>query len=390
MSSTLRLAARAAIASAVLLCGVTAKAQGYTYTALDLGTLGGSSLTATALNNLGQVVGFSTTASGATHAFMTGANGFGLTDLGTLGGTSSYAADINDAGQVVGRAERADGVVRAFSTGPGGTGMTDLGVLSGGTTSAATGVNNSGQIVGYSTTSTNAGTVTRAFSASSAGAALVNLGSFSNPRPPYASYSMAQGLNDAGVVVGVAVEGCNCAAAGFTSQVGSSYISYVGALNRAGNGSSATAISASGQIVGYTNGFASGAPYRAFVTGANGVGVTDLGVLLGSGQSYANAINSQGQVGGSFIPDGGTGLHGFITGLNGLNPVDINTLVAPSADYYFTSVVGVNDAGQVLALASNNRSYLLSVGVVPEPGTWALMGLGLIGVAAARRKRSHG
>ena len=389
MSSTLRLAARAAIASAVLLCGVTAKAQGYTYTALDLGTLGGSSLTATALNNLGQVVGFSTTASGATHAFMTGANGFGLTDLGTLGGTSSYAADINDAGQVVGRAERADGVVRAFSTGPGGTGMTDLGVLSGGTTSAATGINNSGQIVGYSTTSTTSGAVTRAFSASSAGAALVNLGSFSNPRPPYASNSIPQGLNDSGVVVGYGAEACNCAAAAFKSQVGSSSISHISGLT--GNYSMAYAVNASGQVVGVTNGIGSNVYLggdKAFVTSADGLTVTNLGAALGSTNSVALAINTQGQVGGSF--NVGQELHGFITGANALNPVDINTLVAPSADYYFTSVVGVNDAGQVLALASNNRSYLLSVGVVPEPGTWALMGLGLIGVAAARRKRSHG
>ena len=170
MSSIIRLTARAVVAGAILLSGHGVQAQTYAYSVFDLGTLGGASLTATALNNQGQVVGYGITSSGSTQAFMTGANGIGLTNLGTLGGASSYAADINDAGQVVGRSERADGLVRAFSTAPSGTGMTDLGTLSGGTTSAATGINNSGKIVGYSTTSTGSGALTRAFSAASAGA----------------------------------------------------------------------------------------------------------------------------------------------------------------------------------------------------------------------------
>lgn len=386
MSSIIRLTARAVVAGAILLSGHGVQAQTYAYSVFDLGTLGGASLTATALNNQGQVVGYGITSSGSTQAFMTGANGIGLTNLGTLGGASSYAADINDAGQVVGRSERADGLVRAFSTAPSGTGMTDLGTLSGGTTSAATGINNSGQIVGYSTTSTGSGALTRAFSAASAGAPLVNLGSFSYSQPPYASYSGAAAVNDAGVVVGSATEGCNCAGAAFKGQVGSPDIYHVNGVS--GNTSGATAVNASGQVVGAANGFTN-VPYisggHAFLSNPDG-SILDIGATW-VGHSGALAINGLGQVGGYFGL--GNEIHGFITGANGLNAVDINSLVAPGGDYYFTRVVGLNDVGQVLALGSNNRSYLLSVGVVPEPSTWALMslGLGVVGFMASRRRK---
>jgi probable HAF family extracellular repeat protein len=71
--------------------------------------------------------------------------------LGTLGGAqgSSVALAINDPGQVVGYSYTADGSLHATLWSHGAT--TDLGTLPGGTISEATGINNRGDIVGWST-----------------------------------------------------------------------------------------------------------------------------------------------------------------------------------------------------------------------------------------------
>jgi len=67
---------------------------------VDLGTLSGGS-GANAINSRNYVVGDSTTASGQTHAFLWTAE-TGMVKLETLGGTRSNAWAINDRGQVAG------------------------------------------------------------------------------------------------------------------------------------------------------------------------------------------------------------------------------------------------------------------------------------------------
>lgn len=68
----------------------------------DLGTFGSSYSLGTAINDHGQVVGWSGYAQNANHAFLY--SGTTVLDLGTFGGGagSSIAYDINNAGQVVG------------------------------------------------------------------------------------------------------------------------------------------------------------------------------------------------------------------------------------------------------------------------------------------------
>jgi probable HAF family extracellular repeat protein len=113
----------------------------------DLGTLGGSESSATAINEAGQIVGDSAVAGDATrHAFLHTPGA--MIDLGTLGGAGSVAFAINSAGQVVGGADTAAGERHAFLWS--GSAMTDLGTL-GGKRSSAAAINSAGVIVGDST-----------------------------------------------------------------------------------------------------------------------------------------------------------------------------------------------------------------------------------------------
>ena len=78
----------------------------------EIGTFGGPSSSAAAINRGGVVVGSADRADGTTHAFAY-RNGR-LHDLGTLGGSNSSASKINNKGQIVGTAQQPDGVERAF------------------------------------------------------------------------------------------------------------------------------------------------------------------------------------------------------------------------------------------------------------------------------------
>jgi len=78
----------------------------------DLGTLGGSSSQALAVNKFGTAVGWSLRSDGAQHATMW--RDGQIIDLGTLGGRNSIATGINDNGGVVGSADDANGIARGF------------------------------------------------------------------------------------------------------------------------------------------------------------------------------------------------------------------------------------------------------------------------------------
>ena len=119
------------------------------YTVTEHGTLGGERSSALAVNDNGQVVGFSTTTSGATRAFLyeDGA----MQDLGTLGGGDSLAYGISSNGTVVGRALNSAGEFQAFVRVPGGRLMDIPGqnATFRGPFSTATAVSKGGRVVGY-------------------------------------------------------------------------------------------------------------------------------------------------------------------------------------------------------------------------------------------------
>lgn len=155
----------------------------------DLGTLGGATSLAFAVNDLGQIVGRSRTAGGQQHAFIY-ERGV-MKDLGTLGGNVSTARAINARGWIVGGSRLAiPGQSHAFLFSDGV--MRDLGTL-GGAFSDAFAINASGLIVGASDTSAGEPHAFAYYQGT-----MTDLGTLGG------TYSVAFGVNDRGDIVGEA------------------------------------------------------------------------------------------------------------------------------------------------------------------------------------------
>ena len=107
--------------------------------------------------------------------------------------------------------------------------------------------------------------------------------------------------------------------------------------------------------------------------------MTDLGALDGGNRSFATGINDAGQVVGWSATTAG-GEHAFITGPNGVGMTDLNSLAPLPPGWVIRNAIGINNAGQVLIVAT-----------IPEPETYALMlaGLGLMGFVARRQKSGN-
>lgn len=175
--------------------------SGGNLTILDrFGGSGGSG--ATAINSAGTVVGTSSSPDGF-RAFVY-ANGV-MTNLGVLSaGTdnTSQAWSVNDAGQVVGVASTGTPfAVRAFLWQNGV--MQNLGVLPNASASAATDINNSGQVVGYANIPSPFVQVPHAFLWTSADG-MIDLGSLGGTGtiPPRETGTIPRSINDSGTIVG--------------------------------------------------------------------------------------------------------------------------------------------------------------------------------------------
>jgi len=337
------------------------------YTVTALGTLGGPYSQAFGVNNSGQVVGEAYVSTGAYNAFLYSTGE--MLDLGTLGGFGSQANGINASSQIVGALDTNAFLYRN------GT-MQNLGSLGGSYGSEALAINAAGEVVGDAYTSGNV--FDHAFLYTNG--VMADLGTLGG------GYSRASGINSSGQIVGAARTRDNAEHA-FIYTNGS--MTDLGTLS--GVYSYAWGINDYGEVIGQADTTRS---THAFLF--SGGAMSDLGALGGvTGISAANAINAIGQVVGSSYPGTGTLDHGMLW-QNG-EMYDLNNLLVADSGWTMNDATGINDNGWIVGYGTNpnvnggSKQALLLI-PAPEPGSFALLGLGLLipnRRIIARRRSDH-
>lgn len=268
------------------------------------------------------------------YAIAAGATG---RDLGTLGGPNSQATGVNDNGQVVGWSVDAAGNDRAFIWTDAG-GMQDLGVgtAAGYRYAMAFGINNKGQVVGQYWAQG-----LRAFIWQPS----VGAKSLATPSPWVSA--LAFSISDNGYVAGTAYayQWTGLHAALWTSDGQAQDLGTLpGKIN-----ANATGVNQSGSVVGVSyNGAGIATDGRAFLWTAAG-GMRDLGTLPGGTWSSARGINDAGQVIGQSSVAGGY-THAFVWSEAG-GMRDLGSLTNPNS-----AGLGVNQSGIALVSASTTGS----------------------------------
>ena len=327
------------------------------YSLTVLGTLGGSFSQAAALNDRGEVAGFSTLAGDQTVHASIWTHGV-ATDLGTLGGPLSYVSEgypINDRGVVVGYSQTSTpdpngedfcGFFAGGNLGPltclpfvwqNGT-MNALPTL-GGNNGFATAINNAGQIVGIAETSTPETACAPALNFRFEGV-LWQGGAARELAPlPGDTDSGTSAINNSGEVVGVSAPDCTSPSHAVLWRDGNP--TNLGTLGGA-TGNIAFAINDRGQVVGQSD-LPGDLTHQAFLW-QNGR-MTGLGTILGLPVSLANAINDSGQVVGFSQDETGNNTTAWIW-QNG-TMTDLNTLIPSGTPMYLLEALGVNRRGQI-------------------------------------------
>jgi probable HAF family extracellular repeat protein len=290
-----------------------------------------------AINERGEVTGWSQTSSGPPHAIIY-ADG-ATRDLGALGGTrtGSYGFAINNQGQVAGRSDLRFGspAEHAFLYSTGN--ILDLGTL-GGQGSFAKGLNDLGEVVGGSGTANGA---LRGFL-------------YRNGQMTQIDAFIPAGINNQGQMIGH--DGTNAVLYDHGT------VTSLGSLG--GQGSYPYALNQRGDVVG-------GSPTG---TGMGGAFLYSGGRLISLGTtgvalplSIAFGINNHGSVVGEVYNNGTAIYHAFLYEDGQMR--DLNNMVNLEPGMVLSDAQGINDAGQIIANGNNggpnNYAFLVTPNCEP-------------------------
>jgi probable HAF family extracellular repeat protein len=356
----------------------------YQFSVLD--GLGGIMVSAAAINNVGQIVGYSSLASSDVVQHATLWEGGKVTDLGAASGGNSWAYGINDAGQIVGASLPAGDTSQHATIWTNGT--PTLLPTPAGSFSGAGSINNAGQIVGNYFTADNFDTTQPL---------IWNNGVVSTLPSVAGTFTTASAINNAGLVAGQV----NHTDGGLPGEpydmLGHAIVWRDGALSDQSSlgpdsETYVNSINDLGQMVGEAEPAGIKHVMHAVLWDANGV--HDLGTT-GAEFSDANDINNLGQIVGSLTFSGvNAPAHAALWDHGNL--IDLNTLLdadAVAEGWELMSANGINDNGWIIGNARNlltgaQAEFLLQPSAVPEVAalpSW-LLGLGLMTLALRRRR----
>ena len=340
--------------------------QPYEYT--DLGDLGGGESVAYGLNDLGQVVGWSTvpdctTALGAPcrRAFLW--QGGLMIDLGKLpGDEDSFARAINNSGTIVGTSESgftgASGTFHAVSWTWGAISpLPDLGQG----TSFVHDINEAGQMVGHSRELVS----NRDHVALWNGGVVTDLGAAEGH-----AYNRGRGINDAGDIVGYA---WNLFSPNDSIQNDGAW-KVIGGEDSPFQNSEAMDINNAGHRVGY-QAFPSGAWHGALWMPGDKSPI-DAGLLPGMTIGELHDVNESGIAVGSSFQDGPPYLS-RATSFDGTTLVDLNDLLPAGTGATLYEAREINENGDIAGTAKVNglfRAFLLT-----KMEQWKHLGVALPG-----------
>jgi len=305
-----------------------------------------------------------------------------ITDLGTLpeGGYESEANAVNSAGQVVGAALNTIPDANSMQAGTfwlwGGSGginppypyqtraflwdkqkgMQDLGTLPGGTDAQALFINERGQAVGWSYTSSTPGAVC-GFALTTGSFiwdekhGMKDIGGFGG------TCTIAADLNNQGQIVGLS---------SVTGDASSRPFLWDGSIHDlggslGGDASAATAINNDGEAVGYAF-FPGNTVYHATLWRHVGK-MTDLGTLGTDPCSYSTSINADEQVVGGSLPDCNNSDSTRAVLWEDGSMFDLNTLIPPVSALYLRYTYTINSRGEIAGEgvdgSGNGHAFLL-------------------------------